>query len=108
MRSSNEDDDDHARYRAALGAGHRLIVPTTVIAEASYLIGTRLGPDIEAQFLRGLASTHIEPPTPDDWARIADLVRSPSASKDVSRLAVAGSRAIHDRRSMTGSGRPEV
>ena len=49
----DEDDGDHARCRAVLEqAEHRLIIPTLVIAEATYLIGTRLGPDIEAQFLK--------------------------------------------------------
>ena len=89
----DEDDDDHARCRAALEAGHRLIIPTMVIAETSYLIGTRLGPEIEAQFLRSLASIHIEAPTPDDWPRIADLVEQygdfPLGGADASIVALA-------------------
>lgn len=71
----DEDDADHVRCRAVLEqAEHRLIIPTLVIAEATYLIGTRLGPDVEAQFLRSLTRMHVEPPTPDDWPRIAELV----------------------------------
>jgi uncharacterized protein len=90
----DEDDGDHARCRAVLEqAEHRLIIPTLVIAEATYLIGTRLGPDIEAQFLRSLARMHVEGPTPDDWPRIADLVTQygdfPLGGADASIVALA-------------------
>jgi uncharacterized protein len=90
----DEDDGDHARCRAVLEqAEHRLIIPTLVIAEATYLIGTRLGPDIEAQFLRSLARLHVEGPTPDDWPRIADLVTQygdfPLGGADASIVALA-------------------
>jgi predicted nucleic acid-binding protein len=71
----DQDDADHVRCRAALEeAEHRLIIPTMVIAETTYLVGTRLGPDIEARFLRSLTRMHVEAPAPDDWPRIADLV----------------------------------
>ena len=90
----DEDDGDHARCRAVLEqAEHRLIIPTLVIAEATYLIGTRLGPDIETQFLRSLARMHVEGPTPDDWPRIADLVTQygdfPLGGADASIVALA-------------------
>ena len=90
----DEDDGDHARCRAVLEQPeHRLIIPTLVIAEATYLIGTRLGPDIEAQFLRSLTRMHVEGPTPDDWLRIADLVAQygdfPLGSADASVVALA-------------------
>ena len=90
----DEDDGYHARCRAVLEqAEHRLIIPTLVIAEATYLIGTRLGPDIEAQFLRSLARMHVEGPTPDDWPRIADLVTQygdfPLGGADASIVALA-------------------
>jgi hypothetical protein len=90
----DEDDGDHARCRAVLEqAEHRLIIPTLVIAEATYLIGTRLGPDIEAQFVRSLARMHVEGPTPDDWPRIADLVTQygdfPLGGADASIVALA-------------------
>lgn len=51
-----------------------LVIPVLVVAEATYLVGTRLGPKAEATFLRGLRQVEVEPPTSDDWARIADLV----------------------------------
>jgi uncharacterized protein len=90
----DEDDADHARCRAVLeGAASRLIIPTLVIAEAAYLVGTRLGPDIESRFLRGLARMHVEAPTPDDWLRIADLVEQygdfPLGAADASVVALA-------------------
>jgi predicted nucleic acid-binding protein len=90
----DEDDGDHARCRAVLEqAEHRLIIPTLVIAEATYLIGTRLGPDIEAQFVRSMARMHVEGPTPDDWPRIADLVTQygdfPLGGADASIVALA-------------------
>jgi hypothetical protein len=90
----DEDDADHTRCRAVLeDAGHRLIIPALVVAEATYLIGTRLGPDIEAQFLRTLASMDVEAPTPDDWPRIADLVEQygdfPLGGADASVIALA-------------------
>jgi predicted nucleic acid-binding protein len=90
----DEDDVDHVRCRAVLEkAEHRLIIPALVIAEATYLIGTRLGPDVEAQFLEGLTRMHVEAPTPDDWPRIADLVREygdfPLGGADASIVALA-------------------
>jgi predicted nucleic acid-binding protein len=88
------DDADHARCRALLErADHRLIIPTLVITEAAYLIGTRLGPDVEAQFLRTLTRMHVESPTPDDWPRIAELVKQygdfPLGGVDASIVALA-------------------
>lgn len=71
----DEDDADHARCRAALELpGLRLIIPTMVVAEATYLVGTRLGAEVEAKFLRSLRGMHTEGPVPADWARMADLV----------------------------------
>lgn len=88
------DDADHARCRAVLeSAEYRLIIPTMIVAEATYLIGTRLGPDVEARFLRSLTTLHIEDPTPDDWGRIADLVERygdfPLGGADASVIALA-------------------
>ncbi|MBI4265966.1 MAG: PIN domain-containing protein [Acidobacteria bacterium] len=90
----DEDDADHARCREALEqTEHRLIIPTLVVAEVTYLIGTRLGPDVEAQFLKGLARMHVEAPTADDWPRIADLVEQygdfPLGGADASIVALA-------------------
>jgi predicted nucleic acid-binding protein len=90
----DEDDADHARCREALeAAGHRLIVPALVVAEATYLVGTRLGSAVEARFLASLAHMHVEAPTPDDWPRIAGLVEQygdfPLGGTDASIVALA-------------------
>jgi hypothetical protein len=90
----DEDDADHARCRAVLEeAGYRLIIPTLVIAEVTYLVGMRLGPDVEAKFLESLTRMHVEAPMPDDWQRIADLVKQygdfPLGGADASIVALA-------------------
>lgn len=90
----DEDDADHARCREALeAAGRRLIVPALVIAEATYLVGTRLGAGVEARFLAGLAGMPVETPTPDDWMRIGELVAEygdfPLGGTDASIVALA-------------------
>ena len=91
---ADEDDADHGRCRAVLEqTDYRLIVPTLVIAETTYLIATRLGPQVEAPFLRSLTRMHVEAPTPDDWPRIADLVEQygdfPLGGVDASVVALA-------------------
>lgn len=90
----DEDDADHIPYRTALELpGLRLIIPTMVVAEATYLIATRRGHDVEATFLRSLARMHLEAPAADDWQRIADLVGQygdfPLGGTDASVVAVA-------------------
>jgi predicted nucleic acid-binding protein len=69
------DDDDHRRCLDVLRRGDlELVVPALVVAEVTYLVGRRLGPAIEAAFLRGLAAFEVESPMPDDWGAIADTV----------------------------------
>jgi predicted nucleic acid-binding protein len=73
--SVDEDDLDHARSIAVLRRRDLdLVVPALVIAEVSYLVGKRLGPQIEPAFLRGLTALEVEPPAPGDWPAIAELV----------------------------------
>jgi predicted nucleic acid-binding protein len=70
------DDDDHARCLQLLERpDFELVVPALVVAEVSYLVGTRLGASVEAAFLRGLASVEVEAPGADDWQAIAALVQ---------------------------------
>ena len=88
-------DDDH--HRASVEALQRpdleLVIPALVVAEASYLVGSRLGPKAEASFLRGLGQIEVEPPTSDEWERIAELVDEyadlPLGGTDASVLALA-------------------
>ncbi len=71
-------DDRHHGACADLLETHPgpLIVPTLVITEVVYLLGTRLGAQAELRFLADLASGafDVEPVHATDWLRIADLV----------------------------------
>jgi predicted nucleic acid-binding protein len=92
--SVDEDDDDHARSVAALQrADLDLVVPALVVAEVTSLVGRRLGPRVEAAFLRGMASLEVEAPSHEDWARVADLVDRyadfPLSGTDASVVALA-------------------
>src|SRR5262245_33362629 len=70
------DDADHYRCLAVLERPDlRLFVPAMVVAEATYLIGTRLGPAIEAAFLNGLSEFDVLGPSGEDLRRMADLVQ---------------------------------
>jgi uncharacterized protein len=71
----DRDDEDHRRSVAVLQQpGLRLVIPALVIAEACYLIGTRLGPTVEARFVATLADFDVRVPEPSDWKRIGALV----------------------------------
>jgi uncharacterized protein len=69
------------------------VIPALVVAEASYLLGRRLGPSAEAAFLRSLRDLDVDAPTPGDWSRIADLVQQyadfPIGGTDASVIALA-------------------
>lgn len=69
------DDDDHERSVEVLSRSDlQLVVPALVVAEVTYLVGRRLGPVVEAAFLRGLASLEVEAPSLEDWPVIGALV----------------------------------
>ena len=90
----DEDDADHARCRTLLeDPRYRFVIPALVVAEATYLVGSRLGAEVEARFLRGLETMDIEAPEPADWRRIADLVLKyadfPLGGADASVVALA-------------------
>lgn len=92
--SLDRDDDDHERCLAALQRPDlRLVIPVLVVAEAAYLAGTRLGADVEAQFVAALAALEVEAPAPEEWRRIAELVNDyadfPLGTTDASVLALA-------------------
>jgi uncharacterized protein len=73
--AADRDEPDHAACVEVLGRRDLdLLIPALVVAEATYLIGSRQGAGHEAAFLRGLVGLAIEPPTVEDWPRIADLV----------------------------------
>jgi predicted nucleic acid-binding protein len=91
---ADADDDDHERCREVLAnSAYRLVVPALVVAEVTYLIGTRLGAKAEATFLRSLTEVDVELPALDDWPRIAELVdryrNLPLGGTDASVVALA-------------------
>ena len=69
------DDDDHLRCLEVLQrADLDLVVPALVVAEVTYLVGRRLGAEVESAFLRALGTLEVEGPVADDWPAIAELV----------------------------------
>ena len=52
-----------------------IVIPALVIAEVTYVIGQRLGADVEATFLESLEDYEVEAPLPEEWARLAELAR---------------------------------
>jgi uncharacterized protein len=88
------DDRDHVASRAALSRSDlRLVVPALVIAEATYFVGRRLGPEAERTFLRGIGELDVEAPNSEDFARMAELVGEyadfPLGGTDASVIALA-------------------
>jgi len=85
------------RHRACADALQRpdlrLVVPALVLAEATYLIGHRLGPTSETAFLRALSEMDVEAPSPEDLLRMAELVEQygdfPLGGTDASIVALA-------------------
>lgn len=72
---------------------YELVIPALCVAEASYLVAKSHGPLVEARFLAGLAAFEVIAPEPDDWERIAELVRQyadfPLGGTDASIVALA-------------------
>ncbi|MBI3070859.1 MAG: PIN domain-containing protein [Deltaproteobacteria bacterium] len=91
------DDNAHEESVEALGRpGTRLVIPAMVLAEATYLIGTRLGAAVESKFLSNLGDEDVEAPSPDDLDRMAALVERyrnfPLGGTDASVVALAERR----------------
>ena len=92
--AADADDEDHDACVAALSdSGLRLVVPALVVAEATYFVGRRLGPEAEAAFLRGLAGLDVEGPGEVDLVRMSELVEEyadfPLGGTDASVVALA-------------------
>ena len=75
--ADNADPDHDPCIRAIQNAGP-LVTTTLVVAETAYLIGRQLGAAAEAGFFRAVAASEIqvEPVTPADARRIADLIET--------------------------------
>jgi uncharacterized protein len=92
--TADADDQDHEACRAVLSrADLRLVIPALAVAEATYVVGRRLGAGAEATFLRGLGALDVEGPAPEDFDRIAQLVETyanfPLGGTDASIIALA-------------------
>jgi uncharacterized protein len=92
--AADADDPDHRGCLEQLRRNDlRFIVPALVLAEVSYLLGERLGPKADAAFMRTMATQEVEPPTPEDFTRIAELVERyadfPLGGVDASVVALA-------------------
>lgn len=71
------DDHYHARCRDLLETHDGpLLLPTLVVTEVAYLIGTRLGAEAETRLIGDIAAGTlvVEPVAARDWLRIAELV----------------------------------
>ena len=84
--------DDHLVARSGIKgllAGSEIMV----VAEVTYLVGSRLGARVEAAFLASLTGLDVEVPTATDWPRIAELVGQyadfPLGGTDASVIALA-------------------
>ena len=107
---ADQRDSWHVRMREWLLRNREpVLVPVTVLPEAAYLIGTRLGNSVEEAFVRSLATgaLPVEPLDDEDMARAADLIGTysdlPLGFVDASIVAMAerkgiGSIATTDRR----------
>jgi uncharacterized protein len=92
-------DADDAKHRECLELLTQhpgpLAVPSLVVAEVAWLVGTRLGPEPEVRFVGDLAArTLVTVPVEDnDWLRIAELVSRyrdlPLGTVDASIVAAA-------------------
>lgn len=77
-------------------------MPTLVITEVVYLLGTRLGADAEVRFLGDLAAGNLipEPVVAPDWMRIAELVAQyrdlPLGAVDASVITAAERLGVSD------------
>jgi predicted nucleic acid-binding protein len=92
--AADVDDPDHGGCLEQLQRTDlRFVVPALVVAEVSYLLGERLGAKADAEFMRAMATQEVEPPSPDDYVRIAELVEQyadfPLGGVDASVIALA-------------------
>jgi predicted nucleic acid-binding protein len=90
----DRDDDDHEACAELLRRQDlRPVIPALVVAEVSYLAATRLGAEVEATFVSALSDFDVDAPPPQEWERIAELIRRyadfPLGATDASVVALA-------------------
>ena len=95
LAAADRKDPAHSACRDLI-EGHPgpLVTTALAIAEVGWLIDRQLGPTTEAAFYRGVATGGItvEALTPDDWARVAELVdryADPLGGTDASLVTLA-------------------
>jgi predicted nucleic acid-binding protein len=95
LAAADNADPDHQLCVRALEGASPLVTNALVVAETAYLIRRQLGATAEAAFFRALAAgeIQIEPVTPPDAQRIADLIDTYSdlglSGTDASLIALA-------------------
>jgi uncharacterized protein len=94
LAAANKADPDHSPCIEALrDPAYRLVIPALCVAEVSYFLGRRSGPETEARFLRALADFDVRGPAPEEWTRIAQLVAEyadfPLGGTDASVISLA-------------------
>lgn len=94
LAAANKADPDHrACVEALRDPAYRLVIPALCVAEVSYLLGRRSGPETEARFLRALGEFDVRAPAPEEWTRIAQLVAEyadfPLGGTDASVISLA-------------------
>jgi uncharacterized protein len=92
-------DPDHHRcvdlFTGLRLANRQMVLPAPIIAEVGYLLGTRAGAQVEANFLRALSAGDFVPVelTTADYARMAELVEQyadlPLGTSDASVIVLA-------------------
>jgi uncharacterized protein len=90
----DRDDDDHEACAELLRRQDlRPVIPALVVAEVSYLAASRLGAEVEATFVSALSDFDVDAPPPQEWERIAELIRRyadfPLGATDASVVALA-------------------
>jgi len=95
LAAADNADPDHEPCTRAIQSVSPLVTTPLVIAETAYLIGRQLGAAAEAAFFRAVAAGEIqvEPITPTDARRIADLIETYAdlglGGTDASLIAIA-------------------
>jgi uncharacterized protein len=94
LAAANKADPDHqACVEALRDPAYRLVIPALCVAEVSYFLGRRSGPETEARFLRALGDFDVRAPEADEWTRIAQLVTEyadfPLGGTDASVISLA-------------------
>lgn len=95
LAAADNADPDHEPCTRAIEDSSPLVTSALVIAETAYLIGRQLGAAAEAAFFRAVAAgeLQVEPITPADAKRIAELIETYSdlglGGTDASLIALA-------------------